>query len=227
MAKIKNSNLSVRFPGNSGKKYRIAVLALLLCAAIVANAANFKIIYMTTPGITIGGKKMKVGSIFSDKDKIEWTAERQAMKVMDTDTKKQSLIVAENYRQKGARNLSSYLKATKQLSTRKGAFLNTLEMGSGLEEEYYLLDTLEFKTRLKTDERSFFYCSYEYGDETINKRLNSEEGRLIIDRSIYMIDGEPIKPFDVELSIWYLDGEKGTSTLVKDTMLIKPTETEY
>jgi len=73
------------------------LLSALLCvvAVFAAAADDFKILYLTTPDITVGGKTLRVGDTFAGTAPISWTAPRQAMKVLNTTTKNQSLVVAE------------------------------------------------------------------------------------------------------------------------------------
>lgn len=200
----------------------IVVVVISLMSVFAASADDFKILYLTTPNITIGGKVYQVGDTFSGNASIRWSAPRQAMKVQNTTTKKQSLVVAEKYTGIKSSDMNSYFVQSKQLSTRQGELINTLELGIVLSDTYYLLDPIELKTTLPVDDKHFFFASYDYNDETINKKLNCKEGILTFDRSLYSIDGNPIEPFDVTLSVWYMDASAGKRTLVTDKMIIIP-----
>lgn len=200
------------------------LLSALLCvvAGFAAVADDFKILYLTTPDITVGGKTLRVGDTFAGTAPISWTAPRQAMKVLNTATKKQSLVVAEKYRECKSRDMASYLVASKQLSTRRGELINTLELGVALGETHYLLDSIRVETKLPVDDNRFFFATYDYNGETINKKLVGDGNALVFDRSLYTIDGKAIEPFDVTLSVWYLDRTAGTKTLVTDKMVVLP-----
>ena len=198
-------------------------ITLLLClSTIIAVADDFKILYLTSPDITINGKACKVGDTFSRNASIAWTAPRQAMKVLDLATKKQNLIVAEEYAKNKSHDIASYLVATKHLSTRRGELINTLELGVALGETHYLLDSIKVETRLPVDENHFFFATYNHNGETINKKLSTNGNTLIFDRSIYTIDGHAIRPFDVTLSVWYMDKSNRKRTLVTDKMVVLP-----
>lgn len=202
----------------------LAAIAVVAVTALTVTADSFKILYLTTPTITIGGKVCKVGDVFPGDAAITWTAPRQAMKVLDTATKKQSLVVAEKYRGSKSADMNSYFVQSKQLSTRRGELINTMELGMVLAEQHYLLDSIAIPTSLPVDDSHFFFASYDYNGETINKKLTYRDGELIFDRSLYSIDGKAITPFDVVLSVWYMDRSAGNRTLVTDKMALLPVE---
>lgn len=200
----------------------ITALAVIAASALALSADNFKILYLTTPDIVIGGKTYKVGDVFAGDAPIKWSAPRQAMKVLNTTTKKQSLVVAEKYSGTKSADMNSYFIQSKQLSTRQGEIINTMELGIVLSEQHYLLDSIAVKTSLPVDDVHFFFASYDYNGETINKKLNCTDGTLIFDRSLYSIDGKAIEPFDITLSVWYMDRTAGNRTLVTDKMTVLP-----
>lgn len=201
-------------------KKTITALTILIATFLTAGADNFKILYLTTPSITIGGKTYRTGDTFAGNATISWATPRQAMKVLNTATKKQSLVVAEKY--KDSKDLNSYFVQSRQLSTRRGELINTMELGIVLGEPHYMLDSIAVNTSLPVDRNRFFFASYDYNGETINKKLACKDGELIFDRTLYSIDGKEIKPFDVTLSVWYMDRTAGNRTLVTDKMTIIP-----
>lgn len=201
----------------------LTVILLGIATLSTAVADDFKILFITTPEIMIDGKSRQKGDIITGKSKIKWTSPRQAIKVMNTRTKQQSLVVAEKYNAVKSGDLASFLASSKQMSTRKGALINVMELGMVLNDTHYLLDSLRVESRLPVDNDHFFFATYEYGDEKINKKLHTDpDGALIFDRSLFTIDGKPIEPFDVTLSIFYMDKSAGRRTLVTDSMLLLP-----
>jgi len=200
------------------------LLSIAMCFAAVSSAAadDFKILYLTTPDIVIGGKTLKVGDTFAGSAPISWKASRQAMKVLNIATQEQSLVVAEKYDASKSRDLFSYLLSSRQLSTRRGELINTLELGMALGETYYLLDSIKVDTKLPVDDDRFFFAAYSYNGETINKKLARDGNALVFDWSLFEIDGKAIEPFDVTLSVYYFDRRAGVKTLVTDKMAILP-----
>lgn len=203
-------------------KKTITAFAVLLVSVLAASADDFKILYLTSSDITIGGRTYKVGDTFAGNAAINWTAPRQAMKVLNTVTKKQSLVVAEKYAGCKSADMNSYFVQSKQLSTRQGELINTMELGIVLGDTHYMLDSISVRTSLPADADHFFFASYDYKGETINKKLTCRDGELIFDRNLYSIDGKAIEPFDLVLSVWYMDRTAGNRTLVTDKMTILP-----
>lgn len=201
---------------------RILILLLLALSLHTVSAQDFEILYLTTPTITIGNKKLKQGDTFPGNATVSWESPRQAMKVLNLSTNKQTLIVAEKYKETESKDLTSYFAATKQLTVRNGASLNAMELGAALNGSHYLLDSISVETVMPVDIDRFFYASYPYESEIINKKLETVDGYLIFDRSIFTIDGVEIEPFDVTLKVWYVDNEDKTKTLVTDNMILLP-----
>jgi hypothetical protein len=91
-----------------------------------------------------------------------------------------------------------------------------------LADTFYLVDSIEVKTSLKTDDNHFFYAAYQYNGEIINKKLPTAGNGFVIDYSIYTIDGQSICPFETMLSLYYMDAEKGERLLLSDKFLLVP-----
>lgn len=198
-----------------------SVLAFLT-SILAGRAEDYKILYITSPDISIGGKYVNVGDVFSDSAPINWTGPRQAIKVQHISTHKQSLIVAEKYKKFKSSNLMSYLASNKQLSARQGELLNPLELSVVLNRTHYLLDTISVNCGMPVDDTCFFYATYEYNGETINKKLTTCRGKLIFDQSLFSIDGIAITPFDVDLKVYYINRKNNTKTIIADKMKILP-----
>ena len=66
---------------------RNILLVLLSLLVIIMKAANYKILKMNHPQILINGKLAKEGDVFHGNDVIKWTKDKQAMKVLDMDSK--------------------------------------------------------------------------------------------------------------------------------------------
>ena len=58
-----------------------SLLTLLLIIATSAFADDYKILYLSTETITIGGKTLRKGDTFSDKAIIKWTLPSQSMRI--------------------------------------------------------------------------------------------------------------------------------------------------
>lgn len=186
------------------------------------NATEFKIIALNTPTIEIGGQNLTKGDRFSDSESISWQSPRQAMKVVNLSTKEQSLIVSERFAQTKSKSLSNYLKASKNLSTRSGKLNNVVAIGSYLNGNFYLDDSITVKTTFPTDNNRFFFIAYDRNGETINKRIQCLDGAFTLTKEIFSIDGKGFKPEETTVSVFYYDTSIDALTLLSNNMNIIP-----
>lgn len=195
-----------------------SLILLITCAQL--QGQTFKILTLNTPSINIGGKSLKVNETFSAADKVNWASGRQAMKVLDMDKGTQRLLVAEQFAKSRVETIKDYLTKNNHLSTRDGELNNTIALGSYLKDTFYLLDSIDVATKIPTDDKRFFYISFDYKGEEINKRIACTDGTFSITRDIFSIDGQPIEPFDTYIRVYYYDTAAGKLTLVSDRMRI-------
>lgn len=106
------------------------------------------------------------------------------------------------------------LPAANNISSRKGALLNIVDLKKHFDEKYLVLGTAKIqigKEAFPMDEKNFFYLTYQHGEEEIAKRLSFEEDKLIFDRDeIFKIDGKPIEVEEKEMTLYYRKDGKGT-----------------
>lgn len=203
-----SANHSLRWP-----------IAFIFCIglATASQAKTYRIARLTTPTIEIGGKTVKTGDTFDSNDHISWKSPRQAMKVIDVATGLQTLLVGEKADASKSSNLEEYLIKNRRMSSRDGMPDNLLTLKSMLDKEkHFLIDTLEVATSVPTDNRHFFYVSYNHNGEEINKLIPNDNGHFFITSEIFTIDGKPIPPFDVRLSLFYIDETIQRLSLVTD-----------
>lgn len=192
-----------------------------ICSLMVffSTQAQYKILQINTPSITISGKELHKGDIFNDPAVIAWSNERQAMKILDMKSQLQKLIVAKEYKKVNVDNISAFLKGKKDLSSRDGAD-NIISLKEKTTGEFFLQDSISFSTTYPTNDRQFFFISYMHNGEEINKRVENKEGTFLITTDIFTIDGIPYEPFDTSLSVFYVDSNKDEITLITDAMVI-------
>lgn len=196
---------------------RLTALSIGISLAFAGMAKTYRIAFLTTPSIEIGGKSLKTGDSFDSGETISWASPRQAMKVVDSSTGLQTLMVGEKAQKSKSSNLEDYLVNNKRMSSRDGIPDNILTLKTFLEKEtHFLIDTLEVATSIPTDSDRFFYVSYNYNNEEINKRIANDNGHFLITPDIFTIDGKPTPPRDVTLSLFYFDKTKQRVSLVTD-----------
>ncbi len=206
-------------------KRTVFFVLALLCSWLLATMhaqEQYKILFLNTSPIEIGGKQCQVNDCFDISDKIHWKNDGQVMKVMNLRTQRQSVVAARGFKKKKHKTLSSYLSQNKQLSTRDGSPLLLPQLKDYLADTFYLIDSIEVKALAPMDDRHFFYADYRYKDEIIHKRLPATENGFLIDYSLFTIDGKPITPFETDLSIYYLDNEQEKAMLITTHMHVVP-----
>lgn len=199
----------------------IATILLLTGASVITTIHAqdlYKILFLNTPSIQIGKKTCKTGDCFEGNSQIEWTHPDQAMKVLNMQNQRQSIILSKQYKAQKSTSLTTYLTQNKHLSTRNGTALTLPQLKKYLANTFYLLDSIEVKTLQPTDQYHYFYIAYTYQKEIINKRIRCHEGAFVIDRSLFIIDGRPIEPFDTTLKVFYLDEKSEKQMLVTDRL---------
>ncbi len=184
-------------------------MSLLLLMVTTTSAEKLRILFLNYPHVWINGKPMKEGDMFelNQNTVIIWEKDKQAMKVLDIDTFKRYLIVANPAMGKKESGLE-ILTRIKRLSTEDESDDHNLVSFEQLEriiqKEYYLMDSIAIPTPITVNEHNYFRCSYKYGDTWISKRLKHENGMIIIDKSIFNVDNKIIPPRDIFLSIEYV-----------------------
>lgn len=202
-------------------KKNIAALAMIMLSSLHI-CAEYKILQLNSPTITVDGKKLRAGDRFGEPGNVTWESDLQAMKVMDMTDKSQRVIVARQFRKSRAADLKAFLTQSKQMASRDGFDDNAVTLRHRLSGEHYLVDSLTFHTSYPTDEKHFFYVSFMDKGEEINKLVPNSEGAFTITRDIYTIDGEGIEPRDMTLTVYYLDDILGRLTLITDDMKVIP-----
>lgn len=143
------------------------------------------------------------------------------MKVLDSATGRQRLVTGSEYSRAGSSDLASFFSGTRRLSSRDGAPDNPVALKAMIgNDTHYFCDSLVICTAMPTDYERFFFVSYIYGGEEINKLITNDNGSFVITPDIFTVDGKPIPPFEADLALYYIDRGKGTVTLVTDTFRV-------
>ncbi|MEP1034334.1 hypothetical protein [Ekhidna sp.] len=114
-----------------------------------------------------------------------------------------------------------------RLSTRAGSINNALDFRKLFDEGpvAWVGNTYSVRvsqTSYPMSESQFFYAQYQYQNETINKKLNSDEEKLIIDtNSFYSIDGVEVDPSLVkDVKLYFYKAEDQSSTFITNMNLV-------
>ncbi len=114
--------------------------------------------------------------------------------------------------------------AMSNISTRAGALINKVDLESHFSGKYVIIDKVILKigtTEFPMNENQFFYISYKYKGENVNKKLSFINDSLIIDRKeLLTIDGQPIpNPNITDMEIKYLDKTQNNKNILISTFL--------
>ena len=185
-------------------------------------AANYKVLFMNSQQIKVDGKFVRVGDTFSDKSVINWSEERQALKVIDMNTYKRYLMVAKlSYGSK--QTVLDVLTAKKRLSTHDGQIQisdKVLKLEMSMDDEYDLLDSIEIATEFPVDDSHYFLGTFKYGDTIVTNKLGYSENNIIIDKNIFVVGEQKLEPRDITLRINYVDGVPDTPVYIKSIEII-------
>lgn len=86
------------------------------------------------------------------------------------------------------------------------------------EDSYELMDSIHIPTEIKMDSTHYFQAEYQYGDTKLIKQLKHEGKDIILDKSIFNVDGKTLEPRDVNLTINYIDDPSRPTIFVKDNV---------
>ena len=203
------------------KAFRITLVTLLFLtlASPVFGQDRYKILFLNCPSVRIGKKYCKTGDAFLSNQKIYWTEENQAMKVQNSKTYAQKVIVANKEALKHRLSLSELISESKGLYSRAGDASTPFQLKEIIGGQILLLDSMEYRINMDVDDTHFFFISYIFNGQTIYKKLPIKKGFFVIDRSIFTIDGHDITPFSVDISVYYQAGSQ--RLLISDDCYLK------
>ena len=195
------------------KKSIIAFLVFLVSVTIWAD--DYKILKMNMPSIKIGMRTCKAGDVFSDKDKINWTAEKQAIKVQNLKTKEIRLFVGYEFITKNSTSIKDYYVKNNHLSTR-GNMMTLDEFAEQLPDTLYLWEDITMELPFEPEDSSFFFIAYKDKNNSMKtSMLETVNDSLVISRQSFGTeeDGD-----EITVSLCFHDGLNGEDNVLKDSI---------
>lgn len=123
---------------------------------------------------------------------------------------------------------TNLVPAVNTISSRSGAIVNDLDVKRHFEGDYLIINEVAVPVSPQTfpqDEQHFFFLSYMYEGEKIMKKLGNRGEKLIINKSdVFSIDGEPIEPYDTEMTLYYRDAKSKENTKLSTFTMVVPDE---
>ena len=99
-------------------QFIVAFLLALFAVTLHINAVRYKVLYVNSGTVKIGGKTAEAGMVFDETDRIAWSSDRQALKVQNLSNDRVLVIAARSFQKKDSKSLANYLSRVKHLSTR-------------------------------------------------------------------------------------------------------------
>lgn len=101
-------------------------LLLMILSAILVKADDYKILYVSTKTIKVGGKTLVKGSIFNDKSVIQWTQATQSMRIKRIQGKEVKIKIVTREMMKGLK-YQTIAELDKQQSSPHSYFNQTVK----------------------------------------------------------------------------------------------------
>lgn len=188
---------------------------LLLLAVGASNAENYTIKMLNTTSINIDGKLLHIGDAFNESAKINWSSDKQAMKVL-SETNKIYIITPKLFKQMGVRKFSDFIATTKAATVRatEDFPVSVDDHRNVLSGDFVLMDSLSIKIGWKVDEKSYFIAEKNENEKAI--RIPHRNGYLIFTPSLFGRSINEDNPF--KITIKYVEEEYNETTLITNDM---------
>lgn len=182
------------------------LLILLAFLAMSVDAGKLKILFVNTKTINIGGKSLKRGSVFDEKDVIAWSSPNQAIKVEVLATKKVMVMTAKKIKKE--KNIADYYLKSNKLSTRGSNYSDDVlyedeKFDTALNDTCYLWDSINYVSWLPTDDDNYFYLKYKIQGCEFVKKLNGNNFQLQLDDIFPGRDSQRNTPKQLTVEVWY------------------------
>ena len=191
---------------------KLVLLLLFSIGISYVYAGKFKVLFVNDASLKYtNGKVVKVGDTFKSAEDINWQKDKQQMIFLGKEWTRKSGFDA--------------LVSQKRLSTNEAAGLPEDQKDPFMdifEDEYLLLDPIEIpvKESIVLDENNHFEATYDYGDTRLTKPLKQKGHTVILDKSLFSIDGKELEPRDITISIDYISADSPIPTLAKEKIVV-------
>lgn len=198
---------------------RLVLFLLFLSYSFAVNAQVRYVVHNISAGkVFVDGKSLEVGSVFSEKDSIEWSNDKQCMKVMNQETKQLVVMTAKCMKISAVHNMKDYMSFVVPLSSRAIGATNwsdTLNLA--------IARSMMLYGPYKAEGDKTYYLSFDYNKESVNKVLRQDGYNIIFDLfSIFEIDGVSVIPSKIFASLYFYDTKNNTRELISDKIIITP-----
>lgn len=200
---------------------KFAAFLLMALCMLTAGAETFQIKVLNTPTINIDGKELKVGDSFDSSATINWSSDRQAMKVLSD--KNKVYVMSRNLLAKHkVKTFSDYLTTVKSTTVRNDGEnfpVTVADHRAIFENDFVLLDTISLKVGWRINESSYFEAqTTNLGEKNFSFIIPAEGNMLTLSRENF--SELPADCGDITLSIKYIEKEYNDVTDITDSMTV-------
>ena len=190
-----------------------SALTVLILFFLFSNSTfsqeNFKVIRVN--GVILlkaKGTSLETGTVFSEKEDLLFRTDDATASVINS-KRGRIILTSKNHDLASAR--SNYLPAMYNIASRAGSLINIIDLQNHFSGNYVVLEKQSLlidKSNFPMDSDHFFFLSYVYKGEIINKKLKFSGDNLIIDKAdLYTVDGKPIpSPDNTAITLFYKKG---------------------
>ncbi len=173
------------------------ILLFAIFISFSASAQDFKILFVNTGTVRIGGKDLSAGDVFNQSETIYWSDARQAIKALSLSDNKQYVFVSTDFKERKLKSAKDYLVKSNRLSSRGIGSLSSV--GRQIGETVYVIDSTEVSINYEPDESEFFFL-LSNGNR---HELQYKDGKLLFTPDIWDCKSEAIS---ADLYFHYADG---------------------
>ncbi|MFY0651924.1 MAG: hypothetical protein JXQ96_07825 [Cyclobacteriaceae bacterium] len=207
-------------------KARLLLLTVLIAAALGANAQTYTVIHAIGKIYeSKSGKYLTKGMRLSESAELKF--ETSGAKAAVLSSKRGRFVIQEKSSSSSGQGELAYALAAVlspargRLSTRAGGINNQLDFQKKFGEGPVAIVGDEYKvavspTAYPMSDNKFFYASYSYNGEPINKKLSRDGDSLVFDvPAFYSVDDKPIDPTTTsDTKLFYYNAGAQESTLI-------------
>lgn len=202
---------------------RVLIFSVLLTMSLISVGQKYKVIHVNGQIQAVSTKKMlDRGSSFGEKEKFSYITQDARAIVVDSDAGKRLILQKP---QSGDASLAANLTPSMgNISSRSGSLLNRLDVKNHFSGKYVIINELKISLNPQVfpqNDSQFFYISYIYKGESINKKLMHKADTLVINKdSLLKVDGKPILNEDItDMKLSYYSKVNGvvTTALISDS----------
>lgn len=198
---------------------KIVSLLFMAVCLLTAGAETYQIKVLNTPTINIDGKELKVGDSFDSSATINWSSDRQAMKVL-SDKNKVYVMSGNLMAKHKVKTFSDYLSTVKSTTVRNDGEnfpVTVADHRAIFENDFVMLDSISIKVGWRTNESSYFEAhTTNLGENNFSFIIPSQDNILTVTRENF--NNLPVDCTHLTITIKYIEKEYDDTTLITDSM---------